>query len=268
MRIRSIRPEFWSSEDIAALDWDTRLLFIGLWSYVDDNGVGRDIDKLVKADLFPLEDDPRDTLATVSRGLQALCDGGQITRYEVDGKPYLHIVAWETHQRVERPGKQRYPLPTCGNAVIRDTLPTLSPQSPDTLPTGEGEKGRRGEGEKGKNLLSDESDEPDRFDEFWDAYDKKDGRKRCVPAYRAALKKPGVTPDLLITAAAEYVAWVRSEGKHPQFTKNPLTWLNGEHWTDERSARATAPTRTQQHLALARQLAAEEQGRPPIGELA
>ena len=47
---------------------------------------------------------------------------------------------------------------------------------------------------------------------FWDAYDKKDGRKRCVPAYRAALKKPGVTPDLLITAAAEYVAWVRSEG--------------------------------------------------------
>ena len=32
--------------------------------------------------------------------------------------------------------------------------------------------------------------------------------------------------------------------------------------------RPTAPTRTQQHLALARQLAAEESGHPPIGELA
>ena len=41
MRIRSIKPEFWTSDDITALAVDDRLLFIGLWSYVDDNGVGR-----------------------------------------------------------------------------------------------------------------------------------------------------------------------------------------------------------------------------------
>ena len=67
MRIRSIRPEFWSSEDVASLDWDTRLIFTGLWCYVDDNGVGRDNEKLITADLFPLEEDPRETLARVSR---------------------------------------------------------------------------------------------------------------------------------------------------------------------------------------------------------
>lgn len=53
MRIRSIKPEFWRSEDIAELSIPTRLLFIGLWSYVDDNGVGRDDDALIMADLFP-----------------------------------------------------------------------------------------------------------------------------------------------------------------------------------------------------------------------
>ncbi len=54
MRIRTIKPEFWTSEDVASMDWETRLVFLGLWSYVDDNGVGRDNEKLIVADLFPL----------------------------------------------------------------------------------------------------------------------------------------------------------------------------------------------------------------------
>ena len=76
MRIRSIKPEFWTSQDIADLSWDERLLFVGLWSYVDDNGVGRDVEKLITADLFALEDDPRDTLAKVSGGLARLSEAG------------------------------------------------------------------------------------------------------------------------------------------------------------------------------------------------
>lgn len=111
MRIRSIKPEFWSSLDIAAItDWGDRLLFIGLWSYVDDNGVGRDVDKLIVADLFPLEDDPRETLARVSRGLQNLSEAGRIVRYTVAGKPYLAISGWQ-HQRIDKPNKPRYPTP-------------------------------------------------------------------------------------------------------------------------------------------------------------
>src|SRR5688572_22398083 len=122
MRIRSIRPEFWSSEDIAALDWETRLIFIGLWSYVDDNGVGRDVEKLIVADLFPLEDDPRDTLAKVSGALSTLSDRFLITRYMAEGKPYLHITTWEKHQKIDKPAKQRYPLPTSADTGPREIV--------------------------------------------------------------------------------------------------------------------------------------------------
>lgn len=263
MRIRSIKPEFWTSEDIAAHPWDTRLLFIGLWSYVDDNGVGRDNEKLIQADLFPLEDDPRDTLATVSRGLQQLADGGQISRYTVDGKPFLYINAWENHQRIDRPNKARYPLPTSANAVSRDTLATPSRASRDTPATGTGEQRNRGTGER--QALSDKSDDTDdRFDEFWNTYAHKVGRKQAHTAYKRAIKKPGVTPDLLIASAAAYIQWQQSEGKHPQFTKHPATWLNGEHWNDERPARqATAGnTNMQRHMALVQQLAAEDAQMP------
>jgi len=164
MRIRSIRPEFWTSEDIKALAWDSRLIFIGLWSYVDDNGVGRDVEKLITGALFPLEDDPRDTLAKVSRALATLSERGMVSRYTVEDKPYLHITSWATHQRIDKAAKSRYPLPTCENADPRDTLATPSRDLREGSPIGEGEKGRRGEGEK-RLSLAPEVDLPDEDDD-------------------------------------------------------------------------------------------------------
>ncbi len=149
MRIRSIRPEFWASEDVAAMSWDTRLIFIGLWSYVDDNGVGRDVERLIVAALFPLDEDFPEASRRVTGALRHLSDHGQITRYVVDGKAYLHITAWSKHQRIEKASKGRYPAPTCGNAEIREDSPTTPVPVPEMSPPGEGEKGRRGEGEKG-----------------------------------------------------------------------------------------------------------------------
>ena len=72
MRIRSIKPEFWRSSDIAKLAVEDRLLFIALWSYVDDNGVGIDKLSAITADLFAddLESNPSETFARVSRGFR------------------------------------------------------------------------------------------------------------------------------------------------------------------------------------------------------
>ncbi len=218
MRIRSIHPEFWRSEDVAALDWRTRLVFIGLWSYVDDNGVGRDVERLIIADLFPLEEDPRDTLATVSGALATLSLGGQITRYSVAGKPFLHITAWDKWQRIDKPGKARYAPPTCTDAIPRETVATSSRDRRETPAPGEGEKGRRGEGEmeKGRSqpLLPDKSgDSHDHFDDFWDTYGKKSDRIGSQKLWDKALKKTGVTADLLIAAAAAYVLYERTHNQ-------------------------------------------------------
>lgn len=151
MRIRSIKPEFWRSSSISALDLEDRLLFIGLWSYVDDNGVGIDRVSTVTADLFAddLERDPRETFARVSRGLSHLSEAGRIVRYRAAGRDLLAIVNWSEHQRVDRPNKARYPDPTSDDAVIRDTDATPSRGSRETLATGAGEQGSRGAVEQG-----------------------------------------------------------------------------------------------------------------------
>ena len=151
MRIRSIKPEFWRSEDIADLTVEDRLLFIGLWSYVDDNGVG--IDRLadVCADLFALdlERDPPETFARVSRGLQNLSEAGRIVRYTVEGKSYLHITNWSKHQRIDKPNKARYPHPDAENATIREEVATPSRDPRETPAPGTEEQGNRGTGEQG-----------------------------------------------------------------------------------------------------------------------
>lgn len=147
MRIRSIKPEFWRSEDISRLDRDDRLLFVGLWSYVDDNGVGRDRLAEVCADLFAhdLEQNPRDTFARVQRGLAHLAAAGLIVRYESDGKPFLEVTTWTDHQRIDRPAKPRYPRYDSD----RDILATDSRHPREDAATGTGEQGIRGAGDQG-----------------------------------------------------------------------------------------------------------------------
>lgn len=138
-RIRTIKPEFWKSEAIAALDMFTRLTFIGLWTYVDDNGVGVDNYKLVAAELYGLEEDPRETRARVSRALASLHAAGRILRYTVAGKRYLSIVNWNEHQRIDRPGKPRYVGPEDPDAHLLDEETASSwdmSGQPPTNPTG------------------------------------------------------------------------------------------------------------------------------------
>ena len=149
MRIRSIKPEFWRSRDIVKLDWDTRLIFIGLWSYVDDNGVGKDILYDIIGDLFAadLMDNPRETVARVSRALATLSDAGLIFRYTVDSTPYLEIVNWSKHQRIDKPGKPRYPkhdAENVENKPIRESVARVSRECRDISTLGTEEQRNRG----------------------------------------------------------------------------------------------------------------------------
>ena len=151
MRIRSIKPEFWRSDDITALDWETRLVFIGLWSYVDDNGVGKDRLASIVGDLFAgdLEADIRDTFATVSRALQTLAELGLIVRYEFDGKRWLYVAKWPDHQKIDRPAQPRFPLPD-------GRIATPSREGSEGASTGSGDQGIRGSVSRALEVLGED----------------------------------------------------------------------------------------------------------------
>ena len=154
MRIRTIKPEFWRSDDIAALSLEDRLLFIGLWSYVDDSGIGEDKLASICADLFApdLEENAPEVFARVSGGLRTLSERGLIYRYVAEGRRYLYVSSWRQHQRIDKPTKSRYPAPDKGECPDSGSLPggfaEDSRRIPEKVPAGTGEQGNRGTGEK------------------------------------------------------------------------------------------------------------------------
>ncbi|AWN02664.1 RepA-like replication initiator [Mycobacterium phage Xavia] len=146
MRIRSTKPEFWRSERIASVSWDARLVLKGLESYVDDNGVGKDDIALIVGDVFPRDmlANPRETYARVSEAISELHQAGLLWRYEVDGTCLLFVSWWEDVQRIDKPGKGRFPRPD-GTMNYRDSEIRESVASPrETVATGTGEQGNRG----------------------------------------------------------------------------------------------------------------------------
>jgi uncharacterized protein YdaU (DUF1376 family) len=74
---------------------------------------------------------------------------------------------------------------------------------------------------------------PELFERFWSAFPS--GRKKSKARARESFEKAirCCDPQKIITAAAEYAA--SDEGRGP-YVKMPSTWLNGECWTDDRSA--------------------------------
>ena len=71
----------------------------------------------------------------------------------------------------------------------------------------------------------------DEFELWWNQYDKKVEKKAARLKWAIARRKTSF--ETLMTTSAEYVAARKAERKHPQFTKNPAVWLNGECWNDE-----------------------------------
>ena len=99
-RIRTIKPEFWASEQVMSLSLLARLAFIGLWNFCDDGGNHPASVKTFKAKVFPSDDL---SAADMQRFVEELMEQALITLYQVGGKAYWHVTGWDRHQRIDKP---------------------------------------------------------------------------------------------------------------------------------------------------------------------
>ncbi|MFF4285627.1 hypothetical protein ACFY0R_09905 [Streptomyces sp. NPDC001633] len=140
-RIRTIKPEAFTSESMTAVRLAARWTFFGLITHSDDHGRHRDNPAVIAGLLWPL--DPEHTALDVEEDLQQLAAEGMICRYTgCDGRSYLHITNWTRHQRVDRPSASRLPSCTshqrdarCG--ICKDvcsTSPTTAPAASASPP--------------------------------------------------------------------------------------------------------------------------------------
>jgi hypothetical protein len=121
-RIRSIKPDFWTSDQVLECSPIARLLFIGIWNFADDAGRLPFSPKSIKAQVFPADDF---TIDNVRGMLNELSANGLILIYSVDDKEYLEVTGWH-HQRIDKPQPIRYPAP-----FADDSTNALRPFPPD-----------------------------------------------------------------------------------------------------------------------------------------
>ena len=265
MRIRSIKPEFWRSDDIDALSIPDRLLFIGLWSYVDDNGVGLFSLKDIVGDLFAgdMLRDSNETLIRVKEGLKALFERGLIEIYSQDGNTYLAITNWGKHQRVPNPNKPRYPRPSADSETPLYLFNESLIRPHESLRTGTGEQGNRGTEEQippiapqgGRSESEPETREPTSeptrsFEQFWSLYPNHDYPDAAVREFKRVLRRTG-TERVTLVALLQGAQMLRDEHRDPRYIPTASKWLHDGGWKNKpkprAQQRAPAASRSQQN---------------------
>ena len=270
MRIRSIKPEFWSSPDIAALSDADRLLFIGLWSYVDDYGRGRDDMALIVAALFPhdMVANPRDTVAKVRDGLARLSEANLILRYTVASRTYFLVTGWGKHQRVDKPKASRIPEPTeevngtfPQNDAIRETVANVrddvaTPR--DTLAPGTGEQGNRGTGEQGNSEAIDDVDLRAVEDP------RPDVDAVCDAMAASVQRRTGRAPRITATWRTQARLMIDRDGRTVEEITRIIDWVEAD---DFWRANVLSLPKLRQKFDTLRLQAQRPQGRPQGGQV-
>lgn len=143
-RIRTIKPEFWTAEQVMECSPMARLLFIGMWNFCDDGGNHPASAKTLKAEVFPADDIKAGDIQIL---VDELLKNGLIIEYESSGKQYWHVTGWH-HQKIEKPNF-KHPKPEIRQPVGEQSPTDQLPVADNSPPEGKGEEGK-GIGEEGK----------------------------------------------------------------------------------------------------------------------
>lgn len=222
-RIRSVKPDFFQSRTIAALPLSARLTFIGLWTYVDDEGRGVDECRLIKAAVWPLDDEM--TPERVEADLKALTEARLVTRYTAaDRKSYLFVTNWLEHQRFGHRGSSKFPAP----AVRRHTGSHRSGSGATPENTGATPGGKEQGKEQGKERITEASASgvaSPLFEHAWRLYPRRpnNNRQKAWRAWQARVKA-GEAESAMLDGTRAYAAFVAREQTQPRFVKLAATF--------------------------------------------
>lgn len=124
-RIRTIKPDFFDDEELAALPLHVRYVFPGLWCYADRKGKLEDRPKFLKSKLYPYDDYDMAEIITALATHRKENGEPFITRYEVGGRRYIKINGFLKHQRPHHTETESA-LPDPDGAPIED-IETAAP---------------------------------------------------------------------------------------------------------------------------------------------
>lgn len=233
-RIRTIKPEFWSSPGIELVSMEARLAFIAMWNWADDYGRGTCEPRELHGFVFPR--DEQLGIADFRRMLGEIRRAFGVKFYIVDGRRYYEIPSWDRHQKIDKRSNGKHPAadgadewePASDQQKPFPSEPSAEPSEPSALEIGTGEVGsrNRGTGESAPSTRDIES----AFDTAWAHWPKKVEKKASLAKFKIAAKRMPLEELVAhVTLFGDQYAATTDR----QFVPALDAWLNGERWTDE-----------------------------------
>jgi hypothetical protein len=208
-RIRTIKPEFFTSEDIVSLSPLARLLYIALWCEADREGRLVWKPRTFKMRYFPGDKCDIDALSG------EILDLGLVVQY---GECYAYIPTFHSHQHLNpRESKTQLPIPDIDATVTR------SPRVSDA------QVGREGKEREGKDTAA--CAELSGFANFWESWptsDRKQAKGKCLDKWKSINAE--MTAELIVSHVERMKQsddWKKQNGA---FILAPLTYLNQRRW--------------------------------------
>lgn len=214
-RIRYLKPEFFSDEDLAELKFEARLTFAGLWCYADKAGRLEDRPKFLKAMIFPYDN------IDIEKQLQVLANKPFIIRYEADGRRLIEIVNWDKHQKPHHTEADSK-FPPAPPLRIKEKGMGMEKQEQASAPANNGEK----------TVKRVSIKENENFEIFWRAYPKKKNKGDAEKSF-SKIKPNAALLERILAAILKLKRsndWQKDGG---QWIPYPASWLNAKGWEDE-----------------------------------
>jgi hypothetical protein len=261
-RIRTIKPDFFTSPDVAQADFPVRLFYQALWCWADDFGIGEtNLNGLLG---FAFPDSDGFTAPDLRRFCADCARHFGITFYTVRGRHYYAIPTWEKHQKLEsRNDRRKYPTPEDPAAVPDQRIYGCADSAPDMprksgAESGENGAGRRkkeeGTGEEGTSYAAPAGAAPKkgtRLQPDWMP------NQSTVDAIK---EETNATKDELTQQHRRFIDyWIAKAGKDGVKLDWDATWRNWMRNANQRGeiGRTTTPTGKPNKLRALADLAAE-----------
>lgn len=218
-RIRTIKPEFFTSEDIVSLSPLARLLYIALWCEADKEGR-----LLWKPKTFKMRYMPGDNCDIHALCLEIL-DRGLVKLY---GEGLAFIPSFSAHQHINpRESASQLPDPK-DNPRVGTRQPRVSTGANLDV---HAQVGREGKGREDITSRVDDANIPPGFASFWKTWpsnDRKQAKGKCLDTWKKANREIDAA---VILAHVEKMklsnSWMKNDG---EFVPGPLVYLNGRRW--------------------------------------
>ena len=210
-RIRTIKPEFFTSESVLSVSPLARLFFIGLWCESDREGRLKWKPKTLKFRYLPADS------VNIEKIAEELIEEGMITIYEVDGNEYCEIPSFTSHQVIN-------------NRERESEIPELdSDASATRQPRVKAEGRKEGKGKEGKGTSALD------FEKIKDIFNstltKSSSVVKLTDKRKTLVRKLFKEFDLNYEKFEAYLSYMND---HPQcqwmFEKRPKNDGSGQYW--------------------------------------